>query len=190
MRLGNKVTLRKQKELNKIAAEVAKCNLCKKGTVGLPVPGEGNPNAKIVFVGEAPGKKEALTGQPFIGRAGAMLDKGLASIKLNREDVYITSPVKYLPKRGTPTAEQIAHGKKHLEQQLAVINPKVLVAMGRVASLALLNQDHKMTRAHGQVLQLGKQKVFLMLHPAAPLHSPKLRREFLESFKKLKKLIN
>jgi uracil-DNA glycosylase family 4 len=177
----------KQKQLDQIAKQIQKCKLCKQGTVGLPVPGQGNPNAEIVFIGEAPGKNEAKTGLPFIGRAGAMLTKGLESIGLERKDVYITSPVKYLPKQGTPSPKQIAHGKTHMNAQLEIIDPKIIVLMGRVAALAVLDKDLKMTQEHGKTLKQDSKTYFYMLHPAAPLHSPKLRQEFFADFKKLKK---
>ena len=91
------------------------------------MPGEGNPDAHIIFLGEAPGKNEAATGRPFIGRSGQLLRKMIRSLGLKESDVFITRPVKYLPDRGTPSKEQIAHGRTHLTKQLTVINPKIIV---------------------------------------------------------------
>jgi DNA polymerase len=117
--------MNKQEELDKIAKEIDSCDACKVGKIGVAVPGEGNPDAQVVFIGEAPGKNEAKTGKPFIGRSGNLLRKMIQSIGLDDlQDVYITSPVKYLPERGTPTPPEIAHGREHLMKQLAVIERK------------------------------------------------------------------
>src|SRR5690348_2310114 len=109
--------------LERIASEIEKCKICQKASSGKAVPGEGNPDADVVFLGEAPGKTEAATGRPFIGRSGQLLRKLIRDAGFKEEDVYITSPVKYLPDRGTPDAAQIAHGRSHLSKQLAVIQP-------------------------------------------------------------------
>src|SRR6266498_2582201 len=123
----------KQKELDKLAHEIAQCKICKVGKSGMVVPGEGNPDADVVFIGEAPGRQEAATGRPFIGRSGQLLRKMIREIGLDDEkDVYITSPVKYLPDRGTPTSSDIAHGRIHLMKQFAIIKPKVVMLLGRV----------------------------------------------------------
>lgn len=183
------MSTKKQIALDAIAAEIVKCKLCKVGTTGLSVPGEGDANADVVFIGEAPGKNEAKTGKPFIGRAGKILRSGIASIALKDEDVYITSPVKYLPIQGTPSLQQIEHGKVHLFAQLDIINPKVVVLLGRVAVLAVLGEAVPMTKVHGKILKKDDRTYFFMLHPAAPLYSPKLLAEFMNDFKKLKTIL-
>ena len=101
----------KTKELLNIAREIEKCALCKKWGTGAPVPGEGNPEAKVVFIGEAPGRQEAKTGRPVVGRSGKLLRATMLEAGLSEEEVYITSPVKYLPLRGTPSRENILHAK-------------------------------------------------------------------------------
>src|SRR5437762_582030 len=107
--------MNKQKALDEIAKEIEKCEVCKVGKTGVAVPGEGNPDADIVFIGEAPGKTEAKTGKPFVGRSGQLLRSLIREIGLDDvKDVFITSPVKYLPLRGTPTPQDIAHGRVHL----------------------------------------------------------------------------
>src|SRR5205814_7925733 len=106
----------------RIVDEIVTCPICPVGKSGKAVPGEGNPDADIVFIGEAPGKQEAASGRPFIGRSGQLLRNLIRSIGLDDEkDVYITSPVKYLPDRGTPTSQDIAHGRIHLMKQFEVI---------------------------------------------------------------------
>lgn len=182
--------MNKTTALNKIAQEIASCRICKKDKIGLPVPGEGNSDAKIMFIGEAPGKKEAASGRPFIGPAGKLLRQLLAESKISDQDVFITSPVKYLPKHVTPTPQEIAHGRIHLNQQINIIQPRVIVLLGRVACLAVLNQNCSMAQDHGKIIKQDGVNYFLSYHPAAPLYSPKLRQVIAEDFKKLKRLIN
>ena len=106
--------MNKQAELDKISHDIEHCVICKEGKSGKAVPGEGNPDADVVFLGEAPGKTEALTGRPFVGRSGKLLRGLIADAGLKDKEVFITSPVKYLPDRGTPTTQDIAHGRFHL----------------------------------------------------------------------------
>lgn len=182
--------MNKQKALDKIAKEIFNCKICKKASIGLPVVGEGNPNAKIVFIGEAPGKKEAASGRPFIGRSGKFLRENIRKIGLDDlKDVYITSPVKYLPKRGTPDKKQIAHGMKHLEKQLAIITPRVVVLMGSVAALGILGEFVPVAKKHGETLKKDGRTYFISYHPAAAIRFYKFRSVFAKDFKKLRKLV-
>ena len=181
---------KKQLALDEITAEISKCRICKKGKQGLPVPGEGSANAKIVFVGEAPGKEEAKTGRPFIGRAGKVL-RGLIenTLKLDPMDVYITSPVKYFPPYGRPTTEDIVHARKHFYKQLEIIKPKIVVLLGSVAAEAVLDEKIKVTQVHGSIIEKDGIKYFLTYHPAAVLHAPLSRPNLEADFKKLKRLV-
>jgi uracil-DNA glycosylase family 4 len=180
----------KKQTLDKIAKEISSCKICKKASIGKPVVGEGNPSAKIVFIGEAPGKKEAETGRPFIGRSGNFLRENIQAIGLDDlKDVYITSPVKYLPKRGTPDKKQIAHGMIHLKKQLDVINPKVIVLMGSVASLGVLGEFVPVAKMHGQTIKKDGRVYFISFHPAAAIRFFKFRKVFTGDFRKLKKLL-
>ncbi len=178
----------KQLALEKIATQISQCRICKKDKIGLPVAGEGNPDAKVVFIGEAPGKNEAKTGLPFIGRAGKLLRSLIVEAGLKEEDVFITSPVKYLPKHITPTLAEVAHGRKHLNDQLDIIDPKIIVLLGRVAALAVLEKNILIAQEHGKIIEKDKRKYLLAYHPAAPLYSPKLREEIKKDFSKLKNL--
>lgn len=180
---------KKQIQLDTIAAEIAKCKICKKGKVGLPVPGEGNANADVVFLGEAPGKTEAATGRPFIGRAGKLLRGLITDVGLKDEDVFITSPVKYLPEYVTPTLEDIEHGKTHLDKQLTIINPKVIVLMGNTAVIAMLGEKMPIAKVHGKIIEKDNRIYLIAYHPAAPLYAPKLRVEIEKDFRKLSKLL-
>ncbi len=180
----------KQKALDKIAREINNCETCKLGKSGKAVPGEGNPDANIIFIGEAPGRKEAESGRPFIGRSGQLLrsmirDLGLDDVK----DVFITSPVKYLPDRGTPTPTDIKHGRIHLMQQLELINPKLIVLLGGVATRGILEEIIPVKKMHGQIIDRNQKKYFITLHPAAALRFPPLKILIKEDFIKLKKLV-
>jgi uracil-DNA glycosylase len=180
----------KARELQKIARQIAACRICKKDKVGVAVPGEGNPDAKIVFIGEAPGKQESLTGRPFIGRSGKLLRSLIADAGLKDSDIFIASPVKYLPKHVTPRPAEIAHGRIHLLAQLKIIKPKVLVLLGRVACLAMLERNCSISSEHGKIIESDDGlRHFLSYHPAAALHAPNLRPTLVADFKKLKRLI-
>lgn len=182
--------MNKALELEKIAKVIAKCKICQKDKIGVSVPGEGSPDAKIVFIGEAPGKKESVSGRPFIGPAGKLLRGMLKDVGIQESEIFITSPVKYLPKHVTPTLDEIAHGRTHLNAQLKIINPKMVVLMGRVACLAVLEKNCSIALDHGKIIKADNLNYFLSYHPAAPLYSPKLRGVLADDFKKLKRLIN
>lgn len=175
------------KTLEQIAKEIKNCKECRRGKLGLSVPGEGNPKAKIMFIGEAPGRQEALTGRPFVGRAGKLLAKLFSSIGIKRENIFITSPIKYYPRKRKPTPGEIVHGKIHLIEQLKAINPKLVVLMGKVAHQSLVG-DKKLFETHGKTLQGDEKIYFSTFHPAAALRFPKIAKLVSKDFKKLKQL--
>lgn len=179
----------KQAKLDEIAEEIKKCTECQYEKIGEAVPGEGNPDADIVFVGEAPGKQEAKIGRPFIGRSGKYLRSLITGIGLKEEDVYITSPVKYLPKRGTPLPVDIAHGRTHLVQQFEVINPKTVVLLGRVAAEGVFGEKLEVMKEHGRILERNGKKYFLTIHPAAAIRFTKFRSIIKRDFEALRKII-
>jgi len=181
--------MNKQKALDQIAKEIEQCAECKVGKGGKAVPGEGNPDADIVFIGEAPGKNEAIVGRPFIGRSGKLLRTLIQEAGLKEEDIFITSPVKYLPDRGTPTPDDIKHGKIHLDKQLDVIEPKFIVLLGSVASKALLESKVFVAKDHGRLFERNGRTYFLTYHPAAALRFQKNKPFLVEDFKKLNKLL-
>lgn len=184
--------MNKQEELGKIAKEIENCKNCKIGKSGKSVSGEGNPDADVVFIGEAPGRQEAATGRPFIGRSGQLLRSLIREIGLKEEDVFITSPVKYLPDRGTPTPADIAHGRIHLMKQFDVIKPKVVMLLGRVAAEGVLQEKVAVVSEHGRVIEEKDGiKYFLTIHPAAALRFPDKYKVLLkDDFGKLKRLLN
>ncbi len=178
------------KQLEQIAVEIANCPVCSKAGLGKLVPGEGSSDAKIVFVGEAPGKQEIISGRPFVGRAGKVLRSLLSDIGIAAEDVFITSAVKYLPKNYiTPKPTDIEHGRKHLFEQLKSIKPKVVVLLGNIAAQAMLNEKFSIAKEHGKTFKRDGMTYFLSYHPAAPLYSSKLRPIIAKDFAKLKKII-
>lgn len=179
----------KEKKLSEIAKEIENCKICKENKSGKAVPGEGYADAKIMFVGEAPGRQEAATGRPFIGRSGKLLRSEIEKVGLRQEDVYITSPVKYLPDYVTPKPSDIAHGKVHFDEQIATIEPEFIVLLGRVASLAVLNQNISVVLRHGEIIKDGKRNYFITVHPAAALRFKKMKATLEEDFKKLKTLL-
>jgi uracil-DNA glycosylase len=179
----------KKRALAEIAGEIDSCVLCREWGGGNPVPGEGNPDADVLFVGEAPGKEEAKTGRPFIGRSGKLLRSVIRSIGLKEEDVFITSPVKYLPHRGTPTRENILHGREHLMKQCSVIQPKILVLMGSVACSAVLGRKVEVARDHGNIITVNGMTCLITFHPAYALRFPEGKKSFVRDFEKLKGLL-
>jgi len=179
----------KRKGLSKIAEEIEKCSLCKKWGTGKPVPGEGNPDARIVFAGEAPGKQEAKTGRPFIGRSGKLLRATISGVGLSEEEVYITSPVKYLPLRGTPSRENILHARTHLLKQLLIIRPEIIVLLGSTACVALLDRKVEIVKEHGTVILESGLTYFITYHPAYALRFPEGKKGFIRDFRKLARLL-
>lgn len=172
--------------LDDIADEIARCKECEEGKSGLPVPGEGNPRARLMFIGEAPGREEARTGRPFVGRSGRLLTEMLRAIGIEREDVYITSPVKYYPGQRAPSRKEMEHGRTHLEKQIEAIGPKVIVLMGRCAVQALLpDMGIRVSKDHGKSIKRGDQTYFITFHPAAALRFKRLREIMGDDLRKL-----
>ncbi|HUI67157.1 MAG TPA: uracil-DNA glycosylase [Nitrospirota bacterium] len=181
--------MNKEKALKRIADEIARCTLCKKGGTGKAVPGEGNPDARVVFIGEAPGSEEARSGRPFVGRSGKFLRQMIKEAGLCENRVFITSPVHYLPLRGTPAKEVIIHGRKHLFKQLSVIDPEIIVLLGKTACLALLDTKVEITRAHGRTIREEGRTYYVTFHPAYAMRFPEGKKQFIRDFRKLTRMI-
>lgn len=147
--------------------------------------GVGNPDADIVFVGEAPGKNEDLQGEPFVGAAGKFLNEMLSSIGLQRQDIYISNIVKYRPPDNRdPTPEEIAEFKPYLLKQIAVIRPKLVVFLGR-HSMNVFLPELKISQAHGQPVRKDGQVYLPLFHPAAALYNGAMRQTLLDDFQLL-----
>ena len=152
--------------------------------------GVGPRDAEVVFIGEGPGQQEDLQGEPFVGRSGQLLDDMMAMIDLNRENTFIANIVKCRPpgNRDPLPAEQTACGP-WLEQQLALLRPKIIVCLGRVAAMYMIQSDFKITKDHGQwYLQEDIHKMALY-HPAALLRDPSKRPETFQDLKTLQRKI-
>jgi DNA polymerase len=178
-------------QLQKIHTAHHKSNTCGlKKTAIQPVFGHGNPNAKIVFIGEAPGKKEDISGIPFVGTAGKLLDEMLYSIRMERADIYITNIVKYRPPENRdPTPLEKQQCIDWLYTELQYIKPKLIVFLGR-HSMNHFFPDLKISESHGKLLRAqinGLQvEYFLPLyHPAAGLYNGGLRDTLFSDFKKI-----
>jgi DNA polymerase len=181
-----------QSLLDQIKADILSKNICPdlaKQATQL-VFGTGNPSADVVFIGEAPGKNEDLKGEPFVGAAGKFLDEMLASVNLERKDIYITNIVKYRPPNNRdPLPEEKAAFLPFLYAQLAAINPKVLVTLGRHSTNCFL-PDLQISKIHGQPKRIkvkvhGKELSWIILplyHPAAALYNGSMREVLLEDF--------
>ena len=174
------------KKLEAVNQEILSCEYCLEHARGKKlVPGEGSIDAEVVFLGEAPGRKEAETGRPFVGRSGQLLRSLIAKIGLSDQEVFITSTVKYLPEKKTPDRQDIDHGRIHLSKQLEVINPKLVVLLGSVAQKGVWDEPLPVLANHGQVVQKGRS-YFVTLHPAAALRIQKLKPLLESDFGKLK----
>jgi DNA polymerase len=182
--------MNKDLRLQRIAREISACRTCRKDCTGLPVAGEGSADARIAFIGEAPGREEAKTGRPFVGRSGKLLRQAIGDMGLDEADVFITSPVHYLPLRGTPSRPMILHGREHLYKQLDVIQPDVIVLLGNTACQALLDAKVEITRHHGTAVEKDGRTYFITFHPAYALRFPEGKRQFLKDLKKLKTFLS
>lgn len=177
--------------LQEIDEEIRECKECRRGKQGLPVPGEGPSDAKLMFVGMAPGREEARTGRPFVGRSGRLLTEMLKSAGIDRKEAYITSPVKYYPGDRNLRKKEIMHGASHLEKQIEAISPKMIVLMGNVAAEALLpDRRPSAMRDHGKTIRRDGRTYFLTFHPAAALRFKKIRALMEEDLRRLKELIS
>jgi uracil-DNA glycosylase family 4 len=149
------------------------------------VAGEGAADARVMVVGEAPGASEDQQGRPFVGRSGKLLDEVLEAAGLQRADVFITNVVKARPPGNRdPKATEVAHHWPYLERQLAVIEPELVVPVGRHA-LGRFAKDAKISQVHGTRLEVGGRTLFPLYHPSAALRNPRLRTVLFEDARKL-----
>jgi uracil-DNA glycosylase len=172
--------------LGALLGEVGTCRMCElhKGRTNT-VFGEGNPRARLMFVGEGPGADEDAQGRPFVGRAGVLLTKIIEAMGLKREDVYIGNVVKCRPPGNRdPQPEEIAACQPYLDRQIALIKPKVIVTLGRY-SMARAFPYEKISAIHGKPRKVGEIVYVPMFHPAAALHQPSLRKTVEEDFARL-----
>ncbi len=191
----NMAAAEKAAELEKIADEVCRCRKCGLGSVRTnTVPGEGNANARIMFIGEAPGADEDAQGRPFVGRAGQLLDRVIEACGLKRSEVFIGNILKCRPPENRdPAAEEIISCLPYLQRQIEIINPEIIVALGAHAARTLLNTTKSIGQLRGQFYEyyagLGRPPIKLMAtyHTAYLLrnYTPENRQRVWEDMKKV-----
>ncbi len=176
--------------LQQITQEVAVCTRCAlHRSRKNPVPGEGPADAEVMLIGEGPGFHENEQGRPFVGASGRFLEQLLASIGLKREDVFIANVVKCRPPGNRdPRPEELAACAPYLDRQIAAINPKVIVTLGRF-SMAKFIPNARISRIHGQPHRVNGRLVVPLFHPAAALHQPRWRPLIEADFARLPELI-
>lgn len=186
----------KKRQLEKITMEMVAVG---GGTLAGPgvnvVPGEGNPDAKILFIGEAPGFNENEQKRPFVGQAGKLLRKTLIENGWKEEEVYITNIVKVRPPENRdPLPEEIEFFRPLLDKQIETIDPSIIVTLGRFSMYKFLGDGVSISRIHGQPRTINWQgksiTIFPMFHPAAALRAGEMMTLFLEDFKKLRRIVD
>ncbi len=178
--------------LSAIRADIGDCTRCKLHTLGRKqvVFGVGNPQADLMFVGEAPGADEDVQGEPFVGRAGQLLTKIIEAIDLRRDDVYIANVIKCRPPQNrNPEQDEVETCEPFLFQQIDVIKPKVIVALGTFAARALLRTLDPISRLRGRVFAYRGAKLIPTFHPAYLLRNPSSKREVWEDMKLVRSLL-
>ena len=169
-------------ELRAQCLNCKKCGLCETRTN--VVFGTGNPDAKVLFIGEGPGENEDLQGKPFVGRGGMLLDKMLSVVDLSRDkNIYIANMVKCRPpKNRDPEETEVAACRPWLEEQIRIIDPKIIVCLGRVSAIRFIDPNFKVTKEHGQFIEKDGRLVMGTFHPAAILRNPNQKPAAMEDF--------
>lgn len=180
--------------LKSIKKQIEQCHRCplwfkRKNSV----PGEGSPKSKIIFIGEAPGKTEDLTGKPFVGQAGQLLNKLLKISCLSKDEIWIGSVIKCRPpKNRPPKQKELAKCKKWLDQQIKITSPKVIVTLGNFALHHFLPKSTQISKVHGnpQKIKFYGKKIILFpsFHPAAGIRATGVKKQLKKDFQKLKTL--
>lgn len=185
----------KQQQLDRVRADIIEKNICPELAAQATnlVMGDGNINAEIVFIGEAPGKNEDLQGLPFVGAAGKFLNEMLTAAGMERSDVYITNIVKYRPPNNRdPEPDEKKAFWPYLLKQLQIIKPKVVITLGR-HSMEYFLPDMRISQIHGQPkrIQFGDDKLVIipLYHPAAALYNGSLRETLIDDFLMVPKII-
>jgi uracil-DNA glycosylase len=188
----SKVGLGAVEQLAAIREDIGDCVRCKLCTLGRRqiVFGVGNPNADLMFVGEAPGRDEDIQGIPFVGRAGQKLTQIIEAIGLTRDDVYIANVIKCRPPENrNPEPDEVQQCEPFLFRQIDTIKPKVIVALGTFAAKSLLKSTDSISRLRGRVYDYRGAKLVPTFHPAFLLRNPSCRREVWEDMKKVRALL-
>ena len=152
--------------------------------------GVGTPEAEVLIIGEAPGANEDAQGEPFVGRAGKLLDDMLAMIGLDRSKIYITNSVKCRPPQNRDplnTEKEACRG--YLRRQVELMRPKIIVCLGRISAMEIIKEDFKITQEHGRFFERGGIQMMALYHPAALLRDPRKKPETFEDLKRLQEKI-
>jgi len=176
----------REKVLDEIHSEIASCTKCPLYASRInPVPGEGSVDAKVMFIGEAPGAQEDKTGRPFVGRSGQLLRDMIREIGMSEDEVFITSVLKSRPpKNRAPHKDEVDACIGYLDRQIDVINPKVIVLLGGVAISSIIG-PWRLSEAHGKFYEAQGRTYFMTYHPAAALRFPETKDQMREDFQKL-----
>lgn len=177
-------------KLEKLNEALKGCNRCPLGaTRGSLVFGRGSEEAPIVLIGEGPGEQEDLQGEPFVGRAGQLLDKILAAVDFTQEDYYICNVVKCRPPHNrVPNPEEVACCKEFLRQQVGLIRPKIIVLLGASAAKAVLDPNIAITKARGKWVERNGFLMMPTFHPAALLRDPQKKIPVWDDFKEIRRV--
>ena len=189
----DKRSLVMQSELNSYLDSIKDCLKCPLGKSRKNIVlGSGNPNASIVFVGEAPGKEEDLQGLPFVGRSGKLLDKMLKAINLSRNDVYILNVLKCRPPNNRdPLPSEIEECEPYLKKQLELIKPKLIVSLGRISAMTILRTKESLANMRNKIFNYEGIDFLVTYHPAALLRNPNFKKYAWEDFQLIRdKYIN
>jgi len=171
-------------EMGAVARACEKCRLAKTRTN--VVYGVGNPNADLMFIGEAPGRDEDLKGEPFVGRAGQLLTDIIKAMKLTRDDVYIANVIKCRPPENrNPEPDELEECRPFIRRQIEIIQPKVIVTLGKFALQSLMERSYAITAARGQWLEFNGVKVMPTYHPAYLLRNPATKKDVWNDMKKV-----
>ena len=172
-------------ELYENCLKCEKCELHKTRTNC--VFGTGSQSSDVLFVGEAPGEKEDLSGVPFVGAAGKLLDKYLYAVGIDRERVYIANILKCRPpKNRDPRPEEEEACIGYLREQVKLLNPKVIICLGRISAMKLIKPDFKITQEHGKWFKKGNYLMTAVYHPAALLRDPRKKEDMMADMEKIK----
>ena len=171
-------------ELRQVALACQKCRLAKTRTN--VVYGVGNPNADLMFIGEAPGRDEDIQGEPFVGRAGQLLTDIIKAMKLTRDQVYIANVIKCRPPENrNPEPDELDACRPYIKRQIALIQPKVIVTLGRFALQSLTEKAYSISNVRGQWLEVDGIKVMPTYHPAYLLRNPAAKKDVWSDMKKV-----
>ena len=188
----------KLQKLRKIEDEIKACRKCPLyKTRKNPVPGEGDPDARIMLIGLGPGREEDRQGRPFVGAAGKFLNELLTLAGLKREEVFIGNVMKCLLPHNIATEEQIKACTPYLDRQIDIIKPKIIITLGNVATSYILQKfgfkPQSISRVRGKVFRVSnlfyQLKIIPMYHPATALYNPRMKEVLREDWKKIKELV-